>query len=604
MRKLLLSSTAVLALAACGGDGGGGGTGSSVPTTITVAGNASFDAIGATQKVHASVLDAKGRPVANPSVAWASNSAAVTVTPLGGDSATLTAASAGSASVTASVGSASGSLAITVAQVATALQAFSGNNQAGTAGALLATSLRVKLVDRLGNGISGQTISFAVASGGGGLSAPTAVTVADGTAAVNWTLGATNGAQSVTASFGGSLTTTFSATAVTPNVGLAVPFKGGDEAVMIGTAVTTAPAIRVLNTAGNPVAGIAVSFTAATNNGTVTGGNVTTDANGVATVGSWKLGQTGPNRLTATVQVAGYGNGTISFTDYGCEGGGGTGYAITLCFATTMTGSQRAAFENAAARWSTVITGDLPNETGNFPANDCGENTPALKIDIDDLVIFAAVTDIDGSGAILGQATPCYIRDAAPQTSILGFMQFDAADVADLEAANQLGAVILHEMGHVLGIGTLWDFNGLLQDPSPTAGAVLDTWFSGSNGIAGFDLIGGSTYTGGKKVPVENTGGGGTANSHWRESVLKNELMTGYLNSGGTNPLSQLTARSLIDLGYVINTSAADAFSLTLSLRADRTGASGRVFDLSNDIYHGQIWRLDRKGRRLPVVRD
>jgi hypothetical protein len=60
-------------------------------------------------------------------------------------------------------------------------------------------------------------------------------------------------------------------------------------------------------------------------------------------------------------------------------------------------------------------------------------------------------------------------------------------------------------------------------------------------------------------VPVENTGGLGTRNGHWRETTFGNELMTGFLNSG-KNPLSRLTIASLRDLGYIVNLSVADPY--------------------------------------------
>ena len=53
--------------------------------------------------------------------------------------------------------------------------------------------------------------------------------------------------------------------------------------------------------------------------------------------------------------------------------------------------------------------------------------------------------------------------------------------------------------------------------------------------------------------------GPGTADSHWRETIFGNELMTGYLNSG-TNPLSAVTVGSLADLGYGVDLAAADTF--------------------------------------------
>jgi hypothetical protein len=176
-------------------------------------------------------------------------------------------------------------------------------------------------------------------------------------------------------------------------------------------------------------------------------------------------------------------------------------------------------------------------------------------------------------------------------------MVFDAADVATMEANGTLTNVVLHEMGHVLGIGTLWGLLGLLQNPSPVGGPPLDTFFSGPNGIAGFNAIGGATYTGGQKVPVENTGGGGTVNGHWRESVLQTELMTGFV-SPGASPLSQLTARSLQDHGYVVNAAAADAFFVALTLR---TLGGITPIELKDDIRTGPLYVIDAQGRRARI---
>jgi len=597
MRKLLLSCTAILALWGCSGDGG---TGSSVPATVTLTPPTNFDALGDTQTIRVSVLDQKGRLLSHPTATWVSSSGNVTVTSLGADSAMLTAVANGSATITATVGGVTGQMSVPVQQVPTTLERVSGDEQVALPGATLAQPIRVKVKDRLGSGVPGQTVTFTVTAGGGTLSSTTAVTGADGTTAVDWTLGPSVGGQTVTVTIGAVPAKVFGATAIAASNGTVVPLRGGNEAAMVGGTVPTAPAVRVVNVGGAPMAGVQVAFTVTDGTGTVTGGNAVTDANGVAAVGSWTVTAPGPARLTAAVNGTNYNNNPVTFTDYGCHGGGGAGYGITLCFTSPMTATQRAAFENAATRWGGLITGDLPDDVADLPANDCGDNTPTLKLNIDDLVIFAAVTDIDGPGSILGQAGPCYIRDNAPQLTLLGVMQFDAADVASLESRDQLQSVILHEMGHVLGIGTLWSFNGLLQNPSPTSGTGLDTYFSGTNGIAGFDAIGGTAYTGGAKVPVENTGGGGTVNSHWRESVLKNELMTGFLNAG-TNPLSQLTVRSLQDLGYSVNAAGADPFSLVLSLRASVSGQSASL-NLGDDLYHGPRYTLDRRGvrKRLP----
>jgi hypothetical protein len=95
-------------------------------------------------------------------------------------------------------------------------------------------------------------------------------------------------------------------------------------------------------------------------------------------------------------------------------------------------------------------------------------------------------------------------------------------------------------------------------------------------------------------VPVENTGGAGTRDSHWRESTFNNELMTGYLNNG-SNPLSRITVASLADIGYQVDISRADAYSPpagSLLGGGGRRGSTG-----------GAALRLDEleTDRNLPV---
>jgi hypothetical protein len=303
--------------------------------------------------------------------------------------------------------------------------------------------------------------------------------------------------------------------------------------------------------------------------------------------------------MTATVAGPGIVDTTVDFTATGCGGGGGTGYAITLCVATPMSPSQRDAFETAAARWSAVITGDIPDVPVTNIA--CGTTFPRLTATVDDVAIIARIEPIDGPGGILGSAGWCFRRAGGPGTGfpLIGVMRFDAADVAALESSGRFVAVILHEMGHVLGVGTLWSSFGFLQNPSVVGGPQMDTHFNGESAVTGFDEIGGTTYTGGMKVPVENRFGSGTINAHWRESVLANELMTGFVNTG-ENPLSALTVRSMRDLGYTIDETTADPFFLTLEVRAMAASDPARV-ELIDDVFAGPGFTIDRLGRILRV---
>jgi hypothetical protein len=214
-----------------------------------------------------------------------------------------------------------------------------------------------------------------------------------------------------------------------------------------------------------------------------------------------------------------------------------SGFSIALR-ETGMTASQQAVFDQAAARWAQVIVGDLPDATYN-------------GVVVDDVLIDASAAAIDGPGGVLGSAGPDTYRSGSLMP-IHGTMQFDTADLAALEASGQLFATILHEMGHVLGIGTLWQARGLV-----TGVGTADPRFTGAQATAAYDQIFGTTAT---SVPVENTGGSGTAGGHWRESVFGNELMTGYLDAL-PDPLSRVTVGALADFGYQVNFAAADSYA-------------------------------------------
>jgi hypothetical protein len=219
-------------------------------------------------------------------------------------------------------------------------------------------------------------------------------------------------------------------------------------------------------------------------------------------------------------------------------------FKIEVRFFGGLSQTQMDAFKTAADRWSSVIIGDLPTVMVD------GEP-------IDDVVILAQGADIDGKNGILGQAGPTHLRPSNAGAAALlpakGKMIFDTADLTEMENKGTLKDVITHEMGHVLGIGTIWREKGLLQG-ALTSNPV----FVGPLAMEEYGVLRGSGTT---PVPVENQGGQGTRDSHWRESIFINELMTGFINTVG-NPLSRLTVASLQDMGYVIDMNAAETYSL------------------------------------------
>mmetsp|Transcript_10976 Transcript_10976/g.31175 ORF Transcript_10976/g.31175 Transcript_10976/m.31175 type:complete len:337 (+) Transcript_10976:124-1134(+) len=227
---------------------------------------------------------------------------------------------------------------------------------------------------------------------------------------------------------------------------------------------------------------------------------------------------------------------------------------INVTFLSEVSDEARAAFQQAADGWNALILTQLPDvplPRGLNTANGCGSdfefNFPP-QTTLTNLIIFAKVVDIDGRFGTLGAAGPC--RESSRVGSHffprLGRMMFDSADVEGLLAAGTFAETVQHEMGHVLGIGPRWRSAGLVLDeagPNPR--------YAGAGGVSGFKAIGGTEDT----VPVEDVGGLGTRGAHWRTSVFSNELMTGFL-SGVEQPLSLMTARSLLDLGYDIDESS------------------------------------------------
>ncbi|MFZ4732674.1 MAG: DVUA0089 family protein, partial [Pirellulales bacterium] len=184
------------------------------------------------------------------------------------------------------------------------------------------------------------------------------------------------------------------------------------------------------------------------------------------------------------------------------------GFNITLTFS-GLTPSQQAIFNQASTRWSQIITGDLPDVMVN------GRQ-------VDDVVIDASAVAIDGPNGVLGQAGPRTFRFGS-QLPSSGIMQFDSADMAALEANGKLLPVILHEMGHVLGIGTIWSGRGLL-----TGAGTTNPRFTGSQAVAAFNSIFGRNDS---SVPVEGLPSGpGSRDSHWRESVFGPELMSPFIS--------------------------------------------------------------------------
>lgn len=261
-------------------------------------------------------------------------------------------------------------------------------------------------------------------------------------------------------------------------------------------------------------------------------------------------------------------NATTSFT---VAPGATEPFNLTLLGLDSVDSAVAAAASGAAARWEQVVVSGFPDTT-EFPSWCQDPTDYTLPDSVDDVAIEIQVAALDGPGGTLGSAGPkCILMPS--ERSVTGLIFIDEADVGSMIADGSLGNVILHEIGHVLGIGTLWDNSPWGVRELLSGSGTSDPRFTGPAASAEWQKLGGTGA-----VPLETLGGAGTAESHWRETTFTTELMTGWMDPGAQ--LSAVTVASLADIGFNVNLQAADAFSIGGTGAAARAGAPrGRLVE-------------------------
>ena len=252
-------------------------------------------------------------------------------------------------------------------------------------------------------------------------------------------------------------------------------------------------------------------------------------------------------------------------------------YDIELIFSDRFSERQKGVLQYVARRWMAVIAEDLPDYefTQGF-SGTCGDQSYEIRAGerIDDLRIYVGTLE---GGRAVGYGGPSLSRQET-WLPVLGCMAFNLSD------ANLL-VTGLHEIGHVLGFGTIWNELGFLQDPDG------DAHFNGPLAIAAFDEAGGSGYRG-AKVPVHR---GDLA--HWRLGSFPDELM----RPGGGSSLSAITVQSMADLGYGVDVSQADPYTLPHAVSTQAVGtATIAIPPIPGD---GSLWE-GMHGTGLDAARD
>jgi hypothetical protein len=518
------------------------------------------------------------------------------------------------------------------------LQAASPTMLTGTVAMPVAEPPSVIVVDGTGAPVPGVEVAFDVTAGGGTVevgqpsgapntnatprpfaemlprsqSAPTWVyTDAEGRATVAaWRLGTAAGTanQALRASVEGVANVIFTATAQAGAPTVLTVVGGEGQTGSVTVELPEPIAVRVFDAFDNPVGGVEIGFSPSA--GFASPPAQTTDALGTAST-RWTLGPlAGPVVLEVTgpesappVQVTGIATGSVPTCALNSPS---PAYDIEICWVGAADPVVAAALDLAVARWEIIVVGDVPDVTPNPDHSTCVSGAPWVSgTTLDDLVLYVAVEPIDGPSGGLAGASPCFVRDGSSLPTFAR-LRVDRDDVASLSAGGQLVDVLLHEIGHALGFGTLWPLMGLVAEPSlGTAGPPPDTHFTGTGAVAAFDGAGGAGRTVGAKVPVQNRGGGGVADVHWRESVMGPELMTSELNPGVSNALSRISVESLADMGYGVAADQSDAYVVPFPNFpvVGPLDAQVGTIRMGEDIWWGPIGVVDAAGSLVRIHR-
>lgn len=329
---------ALLTALSCGGEdlvlpADGNPPGSSSGQLLMAAGNNQSGSAGLAlaEPVMVQLVDSTGHGIADQPVSWVVSTGGGSATPTnpatdadGFAAATWTLGSAGTNSLSAVV-SGIGMVTFT----ATASQSNGGGG--GGVGTLPSASastvsadpasvqvrrvatIRVTVRDDAGAPVPGAIVTLTASGTGNTLKQPDQPTGSDGVA-VGTLKSSVAGTKDVSAIVNGTIQISQTAQIF---VTLAPPSRieaveGNNQQALVGQAVPVAPAVRVTNSAGQPVSGFTVTFVVTGGGGTVSGESQTTDADGIARVGGWTLGSN-PGRNTLEAQAGSLNGSPVVF---------------------------------------------------------------------------------------------------------------------------------------------------------------------------------------------------------------------------------------------------------------------------------------------------
>jgi hypothetical protein len=295
-------------------------------------------------------------------------------------------------------------------------------------------------------------------------------------------------------------------------------------------------------------------------------------------------------------------------------------YTNTANISNTSYNLYKEVINETILKWDTIINGVKSLELGkNF------------KLDI-------TVDIISLTGTAIGSAQPSEYYGSPPFATPyvygstfyikLGILKLNSKKIEELyrditdSGKSKLYYTVLHEIGHLLGIGTLWSINTDFE-AREYIGTFSDNskYYKGVNALREY-----KTYFNNQNfigIPIENNGGAGTMNVHPEEGTegftinntdnylsqnnriydgifypgLDNELMSGWSEiSKIAQPLSKITIGLLDDLGFVVDYTKADTYIVlpyTINITFDINVSTGtnKIIDYKGASPVGSIIR-------------
>ena len=343
------------------------------------------------------------------------------------------------------------------------IEILGGNGQNGTAGQPLDDSIAIRVFDAQNRALPDQQINFTILTGGGTLAPATVETDPTGRAATRWTLGAAAGPQQAQAKVVGNgapadllvLLNASAGAAAAANLSM---ISGNDQVATAGSALDDSLIVKTTDGAGNPVAGVAITWTI-TGGGSVSEGTTVTGTDGRTGVKRTLGPAAGPQ--TTIASAAGLDGSPVTFAATATVGSAGrlvitqqpsltaasgavfaiqprvqvqdvngndvttSGRAVTAEIAggpggSTLVGSLTRSTVSGVATWTNLaITGPAGDYTLNFTSTDltgATSNTITLTAGAPAQLAFSVQPSNATAGEPISPAVRVTIQDALGQT--------------------------------------------------------------------------------------------------------------------------------------------------------------------------------------------